>query len=518
MLAAADAAVMVLDAAKGIEPQTLKLFEVCRAPRPAAAHASSTSGTGPAATRSSCSTRSSEQIGLRADAGHLAGRHRRATSAASSTAATGEFIRFTRTARGATEAPEEVVDRRPGRRRGGRGVGRRPLDELDAARRGRRRPRPRAVPGGRVDARVLRLGAHQLRRAPAARRAWSTSRPRPSPRVDVDGDARPLDAPFSGFVFKVQANMDPSHRDRIAFVRVCSGRFERGMVVTHGRTGKPFATKYAHTVFGQERETDRGGVPGRRRRPGQRHRRRASATRSTLDEPVDVPRHPELRARALRGRPGARHRPLQAVPPGHRPARRGRRGAGAARPRPGRPGARCSPRSARCSSRWPSHRLENEFGAPVELSPTTLHASPAAPTRRAPRRCGACAASQVLARADGTLLALFESHVLARAARRRPARAGARAARGRRPRRLSRPRPPNLRSGWVCERWSAGRPTQFGGVPFWVGLRALERRLLHPERSADQCVSIEVPFGDTAYHLGMPTPLASPAALSPANR
>ena len=73
---------------------------------------------------------------------------------------------------------------------------------------------------------------------------------------------RPLDAPFSAFAFKVQANMDPSHRDRIAFVRVCSGRFERGMVVTHGPTGKPFATKYAHSVFGQERDTIEEAWPG----------------------------------------------------------------------------------------------------------------------------------------------------------------------------------------------------------------------------------------------------------------
>ena len=56
--------------------------------------------------------------------------------------------------------------------------------------------------------------------------------------------------------------MDPSHRDRIAFVRVCSGRFERGMVVTHGPTGKPFATKYAHSVFGQERDTIEEAWPG----------------------------------------------------------------------------------------------------------------------------------------------------------------------------------------------------------------------------------------------------------------
>ena len=67
---------------------------------------------------------------------------------------------------------------------------------------------------------------------------------------------------MSGFVFKVQANMDPSHRDRIAFMRVCSGRFERGMVLTHGRTEKPFATKYAHQVFGQERETIEEAYPG----------------------------------------------------------------------------------------------------------------------------------------------------------------------------------------------------------------------------------------------------------------
>ncbi len=47
--------------------------------------------------------------------------------------------------------------------------------------------------------------------------------PAPAPRLDVEGTPRPLDAPFSGFVFKIQANMDPSHRDRIAFLRVCSG-------------------------------------------------------------------------------------------------------------------------------------------------------------------------------------------------------------------------------------------------------------------------------------------------------
>ncbi|MCB0982627.1 MAG: peptide chain release factor 3, partial [Ilumatobacter sp.] len=86
--------------------------------------------------------------------------------------------------------------------------------------------------------------------------------PAPSPRETVDGADRPLDAPFSAFVFKVQANMDPSHRDRIAFARICSGRFERGMTVTNSRTGRDMTTKYATTAFGADRETVEEAYPG----------------------------------------------------------------------------------------------------------------------------------------------------------------------------------------------------------------------------------------------------------------
>jgi peptide chain release factor 3 len=56
--------------------------------------------------------------------------------------------------------------------------------------------------------------------------------------------------------------MDSAHRDRLAYVRVCSGVFERGMVVTHAGTKKPFATKYAQQVFGRERETVDVAYPG----------------------------------------------------------------------------------------------------------------------------------------------------------------------------------------------------------------------------------------------------------------
>ncbi len=67
---------------------------------------------------------------------------------------------------------------------------------------------------------------------------------------------------FSGFVFKIQANMDPKHRDRIAFIRVCSGKFTRDMTVVHQRTGKTVRLSSSHRLFGQERETVDEAWPG----------------------------------------------------------------------------------------------------------------------------------------------------------------------------------------------------------------------------------------------------------------
>jgi peptide chain release factor 3 len=67
---------------------------------------------------------------------------------------------------------------------------------------------------------------------------------------------------FSGFIFKIQANMDPKHRDRIAFLRVCSGKFTRDMTVIHQRTGKTVRLSSSHKLFGQERETVDEAWPG----------------------------------------------------------------------------------------------------------------------------------------------------------------------------------------------------------------------------------------------------------------
>jgi peptide chain release factor 3 len=67
---------------------------------------------------------------------------------------------------------------------------------------------------------------------------------------------------FSGFIFKIQANMDPRHRDRIAFVRVVSGTFERDMVVQHIQSGRKVRLSSSHKLFGNERETLNEAFPG----------------------------------------------------------------------------------------------------------------------------------------------------------------------------------------------------------------------------------------------------------------
>ena len=72
----------------------------------------------------------------------------------------------------------------------------------------------------------------------------------------------PENPAFSGFIFKIQANMDPKHRDRIAFLRVCSGKFERDMIVHHSRSGKKVRLSSSHKLFGNERETLNEAYPG----------------------------------------------------------------------------------------------------------------------------------------------------------------------------------------------------------------------------------------------------------------
>jgi peptide chain release factor 3 len=79
--------------------------------------------------------------------------------------------------------------------------------------------------------------------------------PPPQPRASDCGIVSPTDERFTGFVFKIQANMDPRHRDRVAFVRVCSGKFLKDMAVSNSRVGKTIRATRAYRFFGRDRET-----------------------------------------------------------------------------------------------------------------------------------------------------------------------------------------------------------------------------------------------------------------------
>ncbi|MBC8267907.1 MAG: peptide chain release factor 3 [Rhodospirillaceae bacterium] len=86
--------------------------------------------------------------------------------------------------------------------------------------------------------------------------------PPPRPQPTAERQIEPAENKVSGFVFKIQANMDPKHRDRIAFVRVCSGHFKRGMKLKHSRTGK-FMTIHNPVLFlAQDRELAEEAWPG----------------------------------------------------------------------------------------------------------------------------------------------------------------------------------------------------------------------------------------------------------------
>ncbi|MBK6485333.1 MAG: peptide chain release factor 3 [Gemmatimonadetes bacterium] len=86
--------------------------------------------------------------------------------------------------------------------------------------------------------------------------------PPPVARESTDGPVNPTDERFTGFVFKIQANMDPRHRDRIAFVRVCSGKFTAGMEVGHVRTGKQIRLNAPQQFLARERTAIEEAWPG----------------------------------------------------------------------------------------------------------------------------------------------------------------------------------------------------------------------------------------------------------------
>ncbi len=258
VLTAVDAAVMLIDAAKGLEPQTLKLFQVCRhrgIPVITVINKWDRPGQTPLELMDEIETR----IGLRPTpllwpvgiAGDFRGLLDRST---------GAYIRFTRTAGGATIAPEELLDADAAAAREGvdwtNAVEESELLSISGADHDEQEFLAGRTSPVIFGSAVLNFGVRQLLDT------LVDLAPPPGAREDVDGVARPVTAPFSAVVFKVQAGMDSAHRDRLAYIRICSGTFERGMVVTNGASGKPFTTKYAQSVFGRERSTVDTAFPG----------------------------------------------------------------------------------------------------------------------------------------------------------------------------------------------------------------------------------------------------------------
>jgi peptide chain release factor 3 len=86
--------------------------------------------------------------------------------------------------------------------------------------------------------------------------------PPPQPRATTTRSVQPTEEKLTGFVFKIQANMDPQHRDRVAFMRVCSGRFEAGMKTLHVRSGKEMKLANALTFMASDREIAAEAWPG----------------------------------------------------------------------------------------------------------------------------------------------------------------------------------------------------------------------------------------------------------------
>ncbi|RIJ79095.1 peptide chain release factor 3 [Nakamurella silvestris] len=258
VLSAVDAAVMLLDAAKGLEPQTMKLFAVCKHRGiPLITFVNKWDRPGKDALE--LMDEITEQTGLIAapltwPVG-IGGDFRGVLDRAS-----GQYVRYTRTAGGATAAPEEVLTPEQAE-----------AAEGDAWTTAVEEGELLSATGADFDlesfldgtatpvlfgSAVQNFGVHALLDV------LVDIAPAPDARPDVSGRPRELSEPFSAFVFKVQAGMDAAHRDRLAFLRVCSGVFERGMVVTSAATGRPFTTKYAQQVFGRDRSSVDTAFPG----------------------------------------------------------------------------------------------------------------------------------------------------------------------------------------------------------------------------------------------------------------
>lgn len=261
VLTAVDAALMVIDAAKGIEAQTRKLFEVCR-------HR----GVPIFTFMNKCDRATREPLALLDELESMLGLKPFAVNWPLGNGSTfkGVYDRrsrevhlFERVPGGAFRAPVEVagLDDDLVRRTLLPEDHVRAIEEIEMLESvGERFDHPQVLSGHQTPvffgSAVNNFGVQLLLDKFLG---WSAP---PRPRLSGSAPVS-VDAPaFSGFIFKIQANMDPRHRDRIAFLRVCSGRFVRDMWVTHTRTGRRHRLSSSQKLFGRDRETVDEAWPG----------------------------------------------------------------------------------------------------------------------------------------------------------------------------------------------------------------------------------------------------------------
>lgn len=272
VLTAVDAAVMLIDGAKGLEPQTLKLFRVCKArglPIVTVINKWDRPGMAPLELMDEIV----QEIGLQptplfwpvGEAGDFRG-----LAKVSDDGEPEEYIHFIRTAGGSTIAPEEHYSPEQAEER-----------EEDAWSTAAEEVELMTMDGALHDqelflgcttspvifaSAMLNFGVHQILDTLCALAPSPGSRASSQKAIDeataAFDAARDVTDDFSGVVFKVQAGMDKNHRDSLAFMRVVSGEFDRGMQVTHAQSGRSFSTKYALTVFGRTRNTVDTAYPG----------------------------------------------------------------------------------------------------------------------------------------------------------------------------------------------------------------------------------------------------------------
>jgi peptide chain release factor 3 len=261
VLIAVDAVVMVIDAAKGIESQTRKLFEICRMRRiPIFTFMNKLDR--PARDPLSLLDELERVLQMRVCAMNW--------PLGNGSAFRGVFDRhqrqvhfFERTPRGAFRAPVAVHDLGDAvvRERMDESTYRVVCDELQMLEHAGEGFDAAAVRAGELTpvffgSAVNNFGVQLLLDS------FLEHAPPPQPRRTPSGEIAPQHPPFSGFIFKIQSNMDPKHRDQIAFLRICSGRFARDMKVVHSRTGKTVRLSSSHKLFARERETVDEAFPG----------------------------------------------------------------------------------------------------------------------------------------------------------------------------------------------------------------------------------------------------------------